>query len=265
MTMKRWTLGLLACLPLLTGCLDIEQTLTLDKNLAGKSGMSFKIDMEPFVLFMVRMQKEMSGQKGEPTAEEIAEAKKQFLASSKNEMTGGDPEARKAEVEKSLPAGVKLLDSSIKEDGLKMSARFLFGFDNVAKLSQIKLAGKAKEGEEAGGPQPPGSDAISDPFDNLLVKDEGATILVTTKAVNPMEEQEAEAKDAGLPPEMQADIKKAFEGLRFAFKLDSPMEVVEHNATRKEGKTLVWEYNLESFEKMTPKQREEGIRVRLKK
>jgi hypothetical protein len=263
MTMKRWTLGLLACLPLLTGCLDIEQTLTLDKSLAGKSGMSFKIDMEPFVLFMVRMQKQMSGQEGEPTAAEIEEAKKQFLASSKNEMTG-DPAARKAEVEKNLPPGVKLLDSSIKEDGLKLSARFLFGFDNVAKLSQVKLS-KPKEGEEAGGPQPPGSDAISDPFDNLVVKDEGATILVTTKAVNPMEEQEDEAKDAGLPPETQAEIKKAFQGLRFAFKLDTPMEVVEHNATRREGKTLIWEYNLESFEKMTPAQKAEGIRVRLKK
>lgn len=264
MTMKRWTLALLACLPVLTGCLDIEQTLTLDKNLAGKSGMSFKIDMEPFVLFMVRMQKEMSGQEGEPTAAEIEEAKKQFLASSKKEMTG-DPAARKAEVEKSLPPGVKLLDSSIKEDGLKLSARFLFGFDNVAKLSQVKLSGKPKEGEEPAGPQPPGSDAISDPFDNLVVKDEGATVLVTTKAVNPMEEQEDEAKDAGLPPETQAEIKKAFQGLRFAFKLDSPMEVVEHNATRREGKTLVWEYNLESFEKMTPQQKAEGIRVRLKK
>jgi hypothetical protein len=265
MTMKRWTLVLLACLPLLTGCLDIEQTLTLDKNLAGKSGMSFKIDMEPFVLFMVRMQKEMSGQEGEPTAAEIEEAKKQFLASSKKEeMTGGDPEARKAEIEKSLPAGVKLLDSSIKEDGLKLAANFLFGFDNVAKLSEVKLSGK-KPDEPAEGPQPPGSDAISDPFDNLVVKDEGKTVLITTKAINPMDEQEAEAKDAGLPPEMQEEIKKAFEGLRFAFKLDTPMEVVEHNATRREGKTLIWEYNLESFEKMTAEQKAEGIRVRLKK
>jgi hypothetical protein len=64
---------------------------------------------------------------------------------------------------------------------------------------------------------------------------------------------------------MQKQMTQAMKGLRFSFKIDTPLEVVETNATRREGKTLVWEYDLASFEKMTPQQAAEGIRVRFKK
>ena len=74
-------LGLAFCLPALTGCFDVEQAMTLQKDLSGKAAFSMTVNMEPMVLFMARMQREMAGQTGEPTAAEIDKAKKDFLAS----------------------------------------------------------------------------------------------------------------------------------------------------------------------------------------
>jgi hypothetical protein len=135
----------LGALGLLTaGCFDIEQTLTLDKDMSGKAGFTMKVDMEPMVGFMTRMQREMQGKTGEPTKEELDAARKEMLASKKSETTG-DFEKDKKELQSKLPKGVTLLDSSFKDDGLKMVANFLFGFDNVSKLEQIKFPKKEEE------------------------------------------------------------------------------------------------------------------------
>jgi hypothetical protein len=252
-------LALGGCLAL-AGCFDVEQAMTLQKDLSGKAAFSMSVDMEPMMLFMVRMQREMAGQKGEPTAQEIAKARQEFLASRKTETTGRPPS--KEEIEKDLPPGVKLLDSSFKEDGLKIAANFLFGFDHISKLSQIKVS---KKSETEGAGQPGGENPFDSPFSGLQVKDEGGTILLTTEAMNPVAEQKAQTESMDLSPEMKKQVEDAFKGLRVAFKIDAPFEVVEHNATRKEGRTLIWEYNMASLEKMTPEQAAQGVRVRFKK
>jgi hypothetical protein len=213
--------------------------------------------MEPMVLFMVRMQREMEGKKGEPTAAEIEKAKKDFLAS--KTTTKEDPEQQKADVEKSLPSGVKLLESSVKDEGLKMAVRLVFGFDNISKLSQIQLSKKDAEA------QPGAKNPFDQPFSGLQVKDEGKTLLLTTEAINPAAEQKEQAGGMDLSPEMKKQMEDAFKGLRVAFKIDAPFEVLESNATRKEGKTLIWEYDLKTMEKMTPEQLAQGVRVRFKK
>lgn len=257
MRKKTLALGLAVCLLAAAGCFDVEQTMTLQKDLSGKAGFSMKVDMEPMVLFMTRMQREMAGQKGEPTAAEIEKAKTEFLASRKT-TTSEKPD--KAEIEKSLPPGVKLLDSSFKEDGLKLAANFTFGFDHASKLGLIKFPKKES------GQQPPGAkNPFDEPFGGLQIKDEGGTLLLTSEAVNPAADQKSQAAEMDLSPEMKKQMEEAFKGLRFAFKIDAPFEVVEHNATRKEGRTLVWEYDLKSMEKMTPEQLAQGVRVRFKK
>jgi hypothetical protein len=253
-------LGMAACLVVLSGCFDVEQTMTLERDLSGKAGFSMHVDMEPMVLFMVRMQREMAGQTGEPTKAEIDKARTEFLASGKTQASGPPS---KAEIEKQLPPGVKLLDSSFQEEGTKVGARFLFGFDNVSKLSQIKIASK-KEGED-GQAGPPSQNPSESPFDSLQVKDEGGTILVTSKALNPVADQKEQASGMDLSPEMKKQVEDAFKGVRVAFKIDAPFEVLEHNATRKEGRTLIWEYDMKSLEKMTPEQAAQGVRVRYKK
>lgn len=258
MNKKVTTLVLAVCLLASAGCFDIEQTITLQKDLSGKAGFSMKVDMEPMVVFMTRMQREMAGQTGEISAADLEKAKKEFLASRKTE-TSEKPDP--AEVQKNLPAGVKLLDTSFKEDGLKILANFAFGFDNVSKLGQIKFP--KKEGDEGG---PPGTkNPFDEPFAGLKIKDEGKTLLLTSEAVNPAAESKAQASEIDMSPEAKKQIEDAFKGLRFAVKIDAPFEVLEHNATRKEGHTLIWEYDLKSMEKMTPEQLAQGVRVRFKK
>jgi hypothetical protein len=249
-------LGLAVCLPIVGGCFDVEQAMKLQKDLSGTAAFSMTVNMEPMVLFMVRMQREMAGKKGEPSAAEIAQAKKEFLASKK---TKEDPTADKAEIEKSLPPGVKLLESSVKDEGLKVAAHFVFGFDHISKLSQIKFP--KKEGAD----QPGQKNPFDQPFSGLQVKDEGSTLLLTMETTNPVAEQKDQAAGMNLSPEMKQQMEDAFKGLRVAFKIDAPFPVVENNATRKEGQTLVWEYDLKSLEKMTPEQLAQGVRVRFRK
>ena len=250
---------------LLAGCFDVEQSLVLERNLSGKAGFNMKVNFEPMVLFMLRFQREMQGLEGDPTPAELAKAKQDFLASRKSETSPAKIEADKAELKKGLPAGVQLLESDFKEDGLTVAARFLFGFDNVDKLGLIALPGN-KKGQEQQQPGP--ENPFDEPFANLKLVDEGKTLLLTSVPVNPMAEQQEQTEGMEMTPEVQQQMKDAFKGLRVAFKIKAPFEVVETNATRREGDTLYWEYDLATFEKMAKekeKKEPEGIRVRFRK
>lgn len=264
-------LALVCASSLATGCFDIEQTLTLDKNLSGKAGFRMGVDMEPMVEFMAQMARGMSGQEGPASAADIEAAKKDFLTKKKTKDETPTPEQIRADAKKQLPKGVELLDASVQDEGLKMGVNLLFAFDNVEKLSQINIKSKkGGDGEEAGGDGPGPKNPAESPFDSLVVKDEGKTLLITSKPMNPASEvmggEEGE-KEGGPEPdaETKAMIEKAFKNFRIAFKITAPFEVLESNATRKEGSTLIWEFDLKSLEKMKPKQLAEGIKVRYKK
>ncbi|MBA2259112.1 MAG: hypothetical protein H0W18_09455 [Acidobacteria bacterium] len=251
--------ALAVCLPFVSACFDVEQAMKLQKDMSGEAGFTMTVNMEPMVLFMLKMQREMTDQKGEPTAAEIEKAKKEFLASGKTKTTTNM--AQKEQMEKSLPPGVKLLSSSVKEDGLKITARFNLAFDNVSKLAQIQMSGKT--GAAAAGPGP--ANPFDRPFPGLLVKDEGSTLLMTMEATNPAAEQKAQSSQMNMSGADLKMVEDSFKGLRFAFRIDTPLEVVDHNATRKEGQALLWEYDLKTMNAMTPEQLAQGIRVRFKK
>ncbi|HWN44507.1 MAG TPA: hypothetical protein VNW71_19950 [Thermoanaerobaculia bacterium] len=251
---------------LLAGCFDIEQTLTLEKNMSGKAGYAMKFDMKPMVGFMAGMKRAMEGKEGPPTAEEIAAVEKEMLATSK----GQREIPTKEEIAKNLPKGVTLLDSKVQEDGLKFGMDVLFGFDHVSKLQEIELKSQEpekaqpQEGSAPPGPQGPPS-PMESPFGGLQFKDEGDTFLVTSPAHNPVADQKEQASQMHLSPEDKKQVEEMLGKLRVAFKITAPFQVVEHNAHRKDGNTLVWEYNLESFEKMKPEDLAQGVRVRYKK
>ncbi len=256
---QRIVAGALAvCLPFVSACFDVEQAMKLQKDMSGEVGFSMTVNMEPMVLFMLKMQREMSNQKGEPTAAEIEKAKKEFLASGKTKTTTST--AQKEQMEKSLPAGVKLLSSSVKEDGLKITAKFNLAFDHVSKLADIQMQGKPDPAAKPGPPNP-----FDRPFPGLKVTDEGKTLLMTMEATNPAAEQKEQSSQMNMSAEDLKLIEDSFKGLRVAFRIDTPMDVVEHNATRKEGQALLWEYDLKTLNKMTKEQLAEGIKVRFKK
>jgi hypothetical protein len=253
---KLAALLLLASAPFVSGCFDIEQTLTLEKNLSGKAGFTMKVDMEPMIGFVAQMKRAMEGKEGPPTAAEIADARKEMLAQSKSD-TPADMAKDRKELEQSLPKGITLIDLTVKEEPLKVAANLLFGFDNISKLSQIKLPQKDGAG-------PGESNPVDTPFDGLKIVDEGATILITSKPQNPMADAKSEMPPT-VDPAMAKQMEDMFKGLRVAFKITAPFTIVEHNAHRKEGNTLIWEFNLTSLSKLTPAQLEQGIRVRYKK
>jgi hypothetical protein len=233
--------AVLAALAVLAGgCFDVEETVSLQRDLSGKASFSMKIDMEPMVEIMAGMQHSMSGKPGPATPEEIAEARRQLLAKEKSDAA--DPAKKQAELqqaraeaEKQLPAGVKLLAMSIDDEGLKMGARAEFSFDDVHKLAQLNLPQKG--GGAAGGSD---GNPYQAPFGGLKVVDEGATLLVTLSGADPKSRLQ-EIKGKIPEPGMQDQIAAAFKGARFAFRLESPFEVVKTNATRREGKVLIWE------------------------
>jgi hypothetical protein len=56
--------------------------------------------------------------------------------------------------------------------------------------------------------------------------------------------------------------------MRVAWKITAPFEVVSSNATRKEGNTLIWEYDFQKLQKLGSSKKaldDMGVRVTYKK
>lgn len=266
--MAKRGVGAIVCLflgLLLAGCFDVEQSLRLERDLSGQASFSMTVNLEPLADMAVRMQRGMAGKQGEPTPAELAAARKEFIASRKKSDT--DFTAKRAAFEKSLPPGVKLLDARVDDQGLKVVAHFTFAFDNVAKLSQIQFPSEGGQQQQ----QPGGKNPFDQPFGGLRVVDEGSTILVTSVPTNPLPNKQGSKPggsgggDQAMPPEAKKQLEEAFKGLHIGFKIDTPLTVLSSNATRREGSTLYWDYDLDSMIKMSQQQAAEGVRARFRK
>ncbi len=230
-----------------TGCFEIEQSIVLEKDMSGTADFKLGVDMEPMVMIMAKVQKEMGGDKSPLTKEEIAAVKADFKKNAKkSESTSEDP---KKEVEGGLPPGVKLLGVKVDEKEFGMTTTMKFAFDKLASLVNVKLNSK-KEGEGAGDPTK--KSVIDSPFQGLEVSETAKTITIHTKPQNPADKVKSEAGEQG--PKLDADTEKlmndAFKNMRVAWKITAPFEVVSSNATRREGKTLIWEYDFQKLQKL---------------
>ena len=225
---------------LLGGCIDVEQSLVLRRDLSGIAGFSMTVDLEPMMVFMAGMQRELTGKTGDPAPEEIDAVRKSFLDQRQAEDPGKKQQevaSQKEQLAMSLPEGIQLLSATIEEKGTKMSTQLQFGFDDVAKLAQVRLPEKGGEGR-------PGANPYADPFSSLKVVDEGPTLLVTLGRVDAtariLEQAGTPGKD-GARPELPKAVETALQSMRFAFRLETPFQVAETNATRRDGNTLYWE------------------------
>lgn len=243
----------------LTACFDIEQNVELNEDLSGSTRLKMGVSFEPMAVMMAAMQKSFSGDESPPTAEEIETARQEMLSQKESQKESFDFDAEKAKMEKELPEGITLQGMDIRDEGLEMVIDLALGFDHVSKLSGLDLAGNEEEQEGQVNPMP-------DFFDNLQVREEGEFIIVENLPSNPkavMEEQS--------PMPMSGDeegmemFEEMFKDLRFAFTLKAPFEVVEHNATRKDGDTLIWEYDVEALEALGESEVPEGIKVRYRR
>jgi hypothetical protein len=231
-----------------SACFDIEESVDLKKDMSGTANLRLGVDMEPMIMIMAMVQKQMEGKKGPLTKAEIDAAKADFKKNAKKsaEKTIEDP---KKEMESSsLPPGVKVLDASVQEKEFGVTTNVKFAFDKLAHLVNVKMPNKHGEGP----PDPTKSSVLDSPFQGLEVLETSSTITIRTKPQNPAEKVRSEASEQGPP--MDEDTKKlmedAFKNLRFAWKITAPFEVVSSNATRKEGNTLIWEYNFDTLQKL---------------
>ena len=240
---------------LLAGCFEVDQSIELKKDLSGTADFHLGVDLEPMVVVMAQFGREMEGKKGPITAEELAKAKAEFKKSAKKEEKKGEPS--RAEIEKSLPEGVKLLSFATKEREFGVDTNFKFGFNKLSQLVGIKLPSKG-EGD------PTKKNVIDSPFEGLELSEKGDTLTIRTKPQNPTASVKEQAADAPkLDAATEKLVKDAFGKMRVSYRITAPFTVVSHNATRKEGNTLVWEYDMAAFEKMEKAKKLDDIGVRV--
>lgn len=248
-----------------TGCFEVEQAIELKKDLSGIAHFRLGVDMEPMITIMAKVQKEMSGDKSPLTKAEIAAAKADFKKNQKRTTTTTDDPRKEAE--SGLPPGVKLLDVSVDEKEFGMTTNMKFAFDKLSSLVGVKLGSK----KEGGGPPDPTKQSVLDsPFQGLEMSETANTIVIRTKPQNPAEKVKAEAGEQApkLDPETEKMMNDAFKNLRVAWKITAPFEVVSSNATRKEGNTLIWEYDFQKFQKLAASKKaadDLSVRVTYKK
>jgi hypothetical protein len=255
--MKKTIVALLS-LVLMTGCFEIDQSINLEKNLSGTADFHLGVDLEPMVVIMAQFAHEMSGEKGPLTKEALAKARADFKKESKGKSA--KDEVSRADIEKELPEGVKLLDYKMKEREFGIDSDFKFAFDRINRLINVKLPSKGKD--------PTQKNVIDSPFQGLELEEKGNTLTLRTKPLNP---QEAVQKEAEGAPKLDAATEKlvrdAFGKMRVTYRVTAPFAIVSHNATRKEGNTLIWEYDLKRFEELekSKKLEDAGVRVTYKR
>jgi hypothetical protein len=247
----------LSMLLLTVGCFQVDQTIELKKDMSGTAEFHLGVDLEPMVMVMAQFGREMEGKKGPMTKAELDKAKAEFKKKQSTEKKSEMP--TRAEIEKDMPKGIKLLDFSATEKDFGVDTRFKVSFDKLSTLVGIKMPGKKSD-------DPTQKSVIDSPFEGLQVTDQGKTFTLQTKPQNPAETVNKEAENAG-GPKMDKDtekmIKDALSKMRVSYRITSPFEVVSHNAMRVEGKTLVWEYTAETFEKMSKKKNLDDSQVRV--
>lgn len=249
----RKTLAVLSML-LLAGCFEIEQSIDLQKDLSGTADFHLGVDLEPMVVVMAQFGREMEGKTGPITPEELAKAKAEFKKSSKKSES---KEPTREEIEESLPEGVKLISFGTKEREFGVDTDFKFGFKKLSNLVGVKLPSK-------GDGDPTKKNVIDSPFEGLELSEKGDTLTIRTKPQNPTESVKEQAADAPkLDAATEKLVKDAFSKMRVAYRITAPFTIVSHNATRREGNTLIWEYDMAAFEKMekTKKLDDLGVRV----
>ena len=151
---------------------------------------------------------------------------------------------------------MKLLDFKATEKDFGLATDFKFSFEKLRNLVGVKLPSK--------GDDPTKKNVIDSPFEGMELIEKGNTITLQTKPQNPAESVKEQAADAPkMDPATEKMIRDAFSKMRVVYRVTAPFTVVSHNATRQEGNTLVWEYNMEKFEEMAKSKKLDDVQVRV--
>lgn len=256
--MRKLAAAVVAALCLVsTACMSLEQAISLEKNLSGTATIAMNMNMESMADMLTGLKLSMTGNTAAPSAADLEQGRKEFLA----QMWSSElnPEKIKTEMASTFPAGLKLLDSSVKQDGLKIAINMKVGFDDATKLASIKLDPAALGGAS---PIPTPTDA---PLLGIKVVEEAGTVLITTPMPKEIADLKGNLDQLKAEPAVQAMVETMLKGLKTTFRITTPFEVIEHNAHKREGNTLVWEFNIGSLEALMKQLSTENLRVRYKK
>lgn len=226
---------------LLASCYEVEESITLERDLSGQASINATIDLGAQIAPLLRLQREARGEAGEPKPEEIAAARQRALETRRPGQFTRRAEEERAKIEAALPPGVRLLEGRIDERELTLLALYRFGFDDVRKLQRI---GGPPEGAAA--PQAIDLNLQRQPFGGFELADEGKTLLLSTQLPNPL----AGMAPAGETPAARQAREGAADAVKLHFRLSTPFEVVDSNATRRDGRTLVWDLDRAAFAKL---------------
>ena len=218
------------------GCMQFDYGITLEDDLSGTADVDLAIDLDRVAYMSAYIQNAFSGEGGEPSDEQIQAAREEILTEV-DEDEDFSVESMRAEIEPDLPEGVELVDASVNRQELLTTVKMRFAFDHVDKLKEIRLDDD-DEGDDSGAP------VDAEPFENLEIVEDGDRIIIRSEPINPMEEIDEMGEMPFVSEEM---IEKLLQGFGVTFSITTPFKVEEHNATRKDGKTLVWEFNLETL------------------
>jgi len=218
------------------GCMQFDYGITLEDDLSGTADVDLAIDLDRVAYMSAYIQNAFGGEGGEPSAEQIQEARAEILTEV-DEDEDFSVESMRAEIEPDLPDGVVLLYANVDRDELLTTVNMRFAFDHVDKLKEIRLDDD-DDGEGSGTP------VDSEPFENLEIIEDGDEIIIRSEPINPMQEIDEMGEMPFVSDEM---IDKLLQGFSVTFSITSPFKVEEHNATRKDGNKLVWEFNLETL------------------
>lgn len=234
----------------LTGCFEVDQGITLQPDLSGTATMHVVIDMEGGVPMIARMQRQMMGGQGEPTAEDLEGARAQMIQQQESgrRKQEAEFEARRQKIIENLPAGVTLGDVSIVHSGLMSTMSVSFAFDHVSKLPQITMP---KEEPKAGGngrrARPAaGAPTMEKPFENLVVEETDTTVKLSmrpTKLADPKD-----MAPAGAPPGIAEGVKELMAKASYDLTISSPLAVAETNATERAEGGVVWRWDAAALE-----------------
>ncbi|MFV1987560.1 MAG: hypothetical protein ACC682_09760 [Gemmatimonadota bacterium] len=214
----------------LTGCFQMDYVITLDDDLSGEAMLDVAIDLDDMAYVIASIQRGFAGDEGSPTDEEIAAAREELLEQVESGALA--EENMREEIEPDLPPGVTLLDASSSRDGLRTEVSIRLAFDHVSALDELDV------GPDAG----PGAD--TEPFGSIEIIDEGDTFVLRTRPMNPVEEAREEGAMLDGVPNL---VETMFRNLRIGFTLDAPFEIVDHNATARDGSRLTWTYDYEAL------------------
>jgi hypothetical protein len=139
-----------------------------------------------------------------------------------------------------------LLGFDVQEKDFAVVSTMKFSFRNLNDLVAVKLPSKDEGGD------PTKKNIIDSPFEGLLVTEKGNRLTIQTRPMNPQEDvkKETSQSPAATDPETEKMMRNAFKNMRVAYQITAPFEIASHNAERKEGNTLIWEFTLDDMEKM---------------